>query len=210
MPIRVVLADDHGVLRDSLKLLLEQEGISVVGEAENGAEAVKLARTLHPQVVVTDLSMPIMNGIEAAAEIRKELGIPTILLTMHAEEHYVLRAFQAGVVGYLLKSKVASDLVTALQEVARGNVYLSPGISRAVIHEMLNKDATAKTEILTLRERQALQLIAEGKTTKEVAQLMGISVRTGESHRARIMEKLNIHETAGLVRYAIRQGLVQP
>ncbi len=164
---------------------------------------------LHPQVVVLDLSMPIMNGIEAGAQIRQELGIPGILLTMHAEEHYVLRAFASGIAGYVLKSKAASDLVQAVEEVARGNVYLSPGISGTVVRQMLNKDAN-RVELLTLRERQVLQLIAEGNSTKQVSTQIGISVRTGESHRSRIMEKLDIHETAGLVRYAVRQGLIQP
>ncbi|MBZ5724604.1 MAG: response regulator transcription factor [Acidobacteriia bacterium] len=209
MSVRVILADDHAMLRDALKVLLEKHGMTVVGEAENGAQAVQLARTARPHVIVMDLSMPIMNGIEAASEIQKELSIPTILLTMHSDEQHVLRAFRAGVVGYVLKSKAASDLVQAIQEVIRGNVYLSPGISGTVVREMLNKDAKQE-EALTLRERQVLQLIAEGKTTKEVAQLLGVSVRTGESHRARIMEKLEIHETAGLVRYAIRQGLIEP
>ncbi|MBZ5725439.1 MAG: response regulator transcription factor [Acidobacteriia bacterium] len=208
MAVRVVLVDDHAMLREALKILLEKHNLTVVGEAENGAQAVQLVRHCRPQVVVMDLSMPIMNGIDAAAEIRKDSGTPTILLTMHAEEQHVLRAFRAGVVGYVLKSKAASDLMQAIHEVILGNVYLSPGISGAVIREMQNKNK-AEEDTLTLRERQVLQLIAEGKTTKEVAQLLGVSVRTGESHRARIMEKLAIHETAGLVRYAIRQGLIE-
>ncbi|MBZ5724602.1 MAG: response regulator transcription factor [Acidobacteriia bacterium] len=209
MSVRVFLVDDHAVLRDALKVLLEKHGLTVVGEAENGAQAVQMARSARPQVMVMDLSMPVMNGIEAATEIQRESGTPTILLTMHSDEQHVLRAFRAGIAGYVLKSKAASDLVQAIHEVIRGNVYLSPGVSGTVVREMLNKDA-AQSEALTLRERQVLQLIAEGKTTKEVAQVLGVSVRTGESHRARIMEKLEIHETAGLVRYAIRQGLIEP
>jgi DNA-binding NarL/FixJ family response regulator len=208
MGVRVVLADDHAMLRDGLKVLLEKNGLSVVGEAENGAQAVAMALAVRPQVVVIDLSMPVMNGIEAAAEIRRESGIPSILLTMHAEEQHVLRAFKAGIAGYVLKMKAAADLVQAIQEVMRGNVYLSPGISATVIREMLNKEAPG-AEVLTLRERQVLQLIAEGKTTKELSHLLGVSVRTGDSHRSRIMEKLEIHETAGLVRYAIRNGLIE-
>ena len=208
MGIRVVLADDHAMLRDGLKVLLEKNGLSIVGEAENGAQAVEMALAVRPQVVVIDLSMPVMNGIEAAAEIRRESGIPSILLTMHAEEQHVLRAFKAGVGGYVLKMKAAADLVQAIQEVTRGNVYLSPGISATVIREMLNKEAPG-AEVLTLRERQVLQLIAEGKTTKELSHLLGVSVRTGDSHRSRIMEKLEIHETASLVRYAIRTGLIE-
>src|ERR1041385_539999 len=208
MGVRVVLADDHAMLRDGLKVLLEKNGLSVVGEAENGAQAVAMALAVRPQVVVIDLSMPVMNGIEAAAEIRQESGIPSILLTMHAEEQHVLRAFKSGVGGYVLKMKAAADLVQAIHEVTRGNVYLSPGISATVIREMLNKEAPG-AEVLTLRERQVLQLIAEGKTTKELSHLLGVSVRTGDSHRSRIMEKLEIHETAGLVRYAIRTGLIE-
>jgi len=196
------------MLRDGLKVLLEKNGFTIVGEAENGAQAVEIARSVRPQVVVMDLSMPVMNGIEGASEIRQESGIPTILLTMHAEEHHVLRAFKAGIAGYVLKSKAASDLVQAIHEVTRGNVYLSPGISATVIREMLNKD-TAGADLLTLRERQVLQLIAEGNTTKELSHRLGVSVRTGDSHRSRIMEKLKIHETAGLVRYAIRQGFIE-
>jgi len=160
--IRVILADDHALLRDNLKLLLEGNGISVVGEAENGAVAVDLAQSLHPHVVISDLSMPLMNGIETAAEIRKNLGIPTILLTTHSEEQYVLHAFQAGVAGYLLKSQAASDLVKAIHEVAHGNACLSPYISKVLIHKMLDEDSS-QDKMLTPREREVLRLIAEGK-----------------------------------------------
>jgi len=208
MGVRVVLADDHAMLRDGLKVLLEKTGFIVAGEAENGAQAVEIARSVRPQVVVMDLTMPVMNGIEAASEIRQETGIPTILLTMHAEEQHVLRAFKAGIAGYVLKSKASADLVQAIQEVTRGNAYLSPGISATVIREMLNKESSG-ADVLTLRERQVLQLIAEGNTTKELSHLLGVSVRTGDSHRSRIMEKLKIHETAGLVRYAIRKGFIE-
>lgn len=207
MSIRVVVVDDHAILREGLKVILQNNGMTVVGEAENGAEAMKVARTARPHVIVMDLAMPLMNGIEAATAIRQECGVPSILLTMHAEEQHVLRAFRSGVSGYVLKSNASTELVQAIRSVAEGNTYLSPGISGLVIREMMNKDAPT-AEILTLRERQVLQLIAEGKTTKELSVLMGISVRTGESHRSRIMEKLNLHETASLVRYAIRQGLI--
>jgi two-component system response regulator NreC len=209
MSIRVVLADDHAMLRDGLKVLLENSGLTIVGEAGDGAQAVEMTRVARPQVVVMDLSMPVMNGIEAACEIRRESGIPCVLLTMHAEEQHVLRAFRSGVTGYVLKSKASSELIQAIREVTRGNTYLSPGISAIVIREMLNREALPD-EVLTLRERQVLQLIAEGKTTRELARLIGVSVRTGESHRSRIMEKLQIHETAGLVRYAIREGFIEP
>jgi DNA-binding NarL/FixJ family response regulator len=208
LSIRVLLVDDHAMFRDGMKLVLERAGFTVVGEALDGLEAVAQARQCRPHVVVMDLSMPLMNGIDAAAQIRQETGIRTLLVTMQTEEHYILRAFSAGVAGYILKSRAASDVIQAINEVNTGNFYVSPGISNTIVREMLQKDQSRKEE-LTLRECQVLQLIAEGKSTKEISALLGVSVRTGESHRARIMEKLNIHETAGLVRYAIRNGIVQ-
>ena len=208
MATRIILADDHAILRDGLRLLLEGAGIQVIGEAQNGLEAVNLARSLRPRVVVIDLSMPVMNGIEAAAEIRRELGIPSVLLTIQTEELYVVRAFEAGLAGYVIKSRAYTCLVEAIREVASGNTYLCPGLSTGVIREMLHQNGTQR-DPLTLRERQVLQMIAEGFTTKEIADFMGIGVRTGECHRSNIMEKLGIHHIAGLVRYAIRQGLTQ-
>jgi two-component system response regulator NreC len=205
---RVVLVDDHAMLGDALKIFLEKNDFIVVGEAEDGAEAVRVVRSVRPQLVIMDLSMPVMNGIDAAEEILRDTGIPVILLTMHMEEHHVLRAFRAGVAGFVLKTKSASDLLVAIREVRRGNTYMSPGISDVVVREMLNKGALRK-EVLSLRERQVLQLVAEGKSTKELAGILGISERTGGSHRTHIMDKLEIHETASLVRYAVREGLVQ-
>lgn len=210
MPIQVLLADDHLIVRQGLKALLEREGFVVVAEASDGHEAVRLAQSLHPDVAVLDLSMPLMNGLEASQEILHSAhGTRAILLTMYTEDHYVIRALRAGIRGYVVKTQATTDLVQAIQEVAKGAIYLSPSISRAVVEAYL-----AKTDLppdpLTPRERQVLQLVAEGKTAKEVAQLLGISAKTAESHRTRIKEKLHIHETAGLVRYAIRQGLVQP
>jgi two-component system response regulator NreC len=212
MSTRVVIADDHAMLREALSMLLERHGFTVAGVAGDGAEAVRVTRSVRPQIVIMDLSMPIMNGIDAGEEISRDTGIPVILLTMHSEQHHVVRAFRAGVVAYVLKSKAATDLLLAIAEVIRGNVYLSPGISALVVREMLHKSHSAADQAatqLTLRERQVLQLVAEGKSTKELAELLGISIRTGESHRSRIMEKLEIHETAGLVRYAIREGLIE-
>jgi two-component system, NarL family, response regulator NreC len=209
MSIRVVIADDHAMLRDALSLLLENHSFTVVGVASDGAEAVRLTRSLRPDFVIMDLSMPVMNGIDAGEEIVRDTKIPVILLTMYSEQHHVVRAFRAGMSGYVLKSKAATDLLLAISDVMRGNVYLSPGISDVVVREMLHKTHSPQEEELTLRERQVLQLVAEGKSTKELSNLLSISVRTGDSHRSRIMEKLEIHEIAGLVRYAIREGLIE-
>ena len=210
MSLRILLADDHGIFRQGVKALLEREGFRVDGEAADGHTAIQMASQLTPDVVVVDLAMPLLNGLDAAREItRVSPRTRTILLTMHAEDPYVARALQAGVRGYVLKSQAAEDLVQAIREVARGAVYLSPGVSQTVVEAYLTK-RDLPTDPLTPREHQVLQLIAEGKTTKEVASLLGVSVKTAESHRMRIMTKLDIHETAGLVRYAIRQGLVRP
>ena len=210
MPIQVLLADDHLIVRQGLKALLEREGIKVVGEAADGHEAVRLAQALRPDVAVLDLAMPLLNGLDAAREIvRASPRTRPILLTMHSEDPYVLEALRAGIKGYVLKTQPSTDLVQAIQEVSRGRIYLSPGVSRGVVEAYL-----AKTELppdpLSPREREVLQLVAEGKTTKETARLLGVSIKTAENHRTRIMAKLDIHETAGLVRYAIRQGIIQP
>jgi two-component system response regulator NreC len=209
MPLRVLLADDHQVVRQGFRALLEREGVQVVAEAANGREAVRLAADHSPDVALLDLSMPELNGVEAAREILH--GSPrtgVVLLTMHTEEHQIVAALRAGIRGYILKTQAADELIQALREVAGGGTYLSPGVSRVVVGAYL-AGADAKSDPLTARERQVLQLIAEGKTTKEVATALTLSVNTAESYRARIMEKLNIHDTAGLVRYAIRRGLIQ-
>jgi DNA-binding NarL/FixJ family response regulator len=210
MPIRVVLADDHALVRQGLKALLEREGFQVVGEASDGQELIRLVPSVHPDVAIVDISMPILNGIDAARELQKSSQrTKTILLTRHDEDQYVTEALRAGVKGYVLKSQVATDLVRAIQDVCRGGIYLSPSISRTVVEAFLSK-AELPTDPLTSRERQVLQLVGEGKSTKEVATLLGISTKTAESHRSRLMHKLDIHETASLVRYAIRHGLLQP
>lgn len=209
MTIRIVLADDHLIVRQGFKALIERDGFQVVGEADNGQDAIRLVRDLHPEVALLDIAMPLLNGIDAAREIQKvSPSTRTIILTMHAEPHQVLEALRAGVRGYLLKTKAVTDVVQAIKEVFRGAVYVSDGISRDVIKAYLEKQEL-KSDNLSARERQVLQLVAEGKTTKEVASVLGISVKTAESHRGRLMGKLNIHETAGLVRYAIRLGIVQ-
>ncbi|HET6922389.1 MAG TPA: response regulator transcription factor [Anaeromyxobacteraceae bacterium] len=210
MPIRVILADDHALVRQGLKALLEREGFLVAGEASDGQEAVRLVPEVRPEVAILDISMPLLNGLDAAREIRKcAEGTKTILLTRHDEDQYVTAALRAGVKGYVLKSQAATDLVAAIRQVSGGGIYLSPGVSRAVVEAYLSK-SELPADPLTSRERQVLQLIGEGKSTKEVAALLGVSVKTAESHRTRLMQKLDIHETASLVRYAIRRGLVQP
>jgi DNA-binding NarL/FixJ family response regulator len=210
MSLHILLADDHAIVRQGLRSLLERDGFTVVGEANDGLEAVRLCQVHAPDVAVLDLTMPLLNGVDAAKEImHTSPKTKTILLTMHTEDQYVLPALRAGVTGYVLKSKAAADLVQAIHEVSKGLTYLSPGVSSTVVQAYL-----AKTDLppdpLSHRERQVLQLIAEGKSTKEVAAVLGISVKTAESHRTRMMEKLDIHETASLVRYAVRRGLVQP
>jgi len=209
MATRVLLADDHAVLRQGLRALLEQEGFQVAGEAVDGQEALRLAPTLHPDIAILDISMPLLNGLDTARWLKKCL--PTtkvILLTRHDEPQYVTEALHAGVKGYVLKNQVATDLIQAIHQVRLGGIYLSPNISRAVVEAYLSK--TEAADPLTARERQVLQMVGEGKSTKDVARLLGISTKTAESHRARLMRKLDIHETTGLVRYAIRRGLIQP
>ncbi|HKQ98944.1 MAG TPA: response regulator transcription factor [Candidatus Polarisedimenticolia bacterium] len=210
MPIQLLLADDHQLVRQGLRSMLETHGFRIVGEAADGREAVRLAATTHPDVVILDLAMPALNGLDAAREIlRSGDRLRAILLTMHAEDPYVLEALRAGITGYVLKTQAASDLVQAIREVTRGAVYLSPGVSRAVVDAYRAK-SDLPPDPLTPREREVLQLVAEGRTTKEAANVMGVSTKTAESHRMRLMAKLDIHETAGLVRYAIRRGLIQP
>jgi DNA-binding NarL/FixJ family response regulator len=210
MRIRILLADDHMMVRQGIRALLEKEGFEVVAEAMDGREAVRLAENLKPDVAVLDIAMPLLNGIDAAREIRRvSPRTKTTLLTVHEENQYVVEALRAGVTGYVVKTKAAEDLVKAIREVSLGAVYMSPGVSREAVRAYLDGTEPAN-DGLTPREREVLQLVAEGKTTKEVAAVLGISVKTAESHRSRIMEKLDIHETASLVRYAIRLGVIQP
>jgi two-component system, NarL family, response regulator NreC len=210
MPIRVILADDHVLVRQGLRSLLEREKFHVVAEASDGQELIRLTGELSPEIAVVDISMPVLNGIDAARELARSADkTKTILLTQHEEEQYIEEALEAGVRGYVLKNQAASDLVHAIQQVSRGGFYLSPGVSQAVM-EAFRSRSKKPANPLTNRERQVLQLIAEGKSTKDIASLLGISVKTTESHRSRLMQKLDIHETASLVRYAVRRGLIQP
>jgi len=208
--MRVLLADNHALVRQGVRALLERAGFEVAGEACDGQEAVQLVTAIRPDVAVLDISMPLLNGLDVAREIRKSAQrTRTILLTRHDEVQYVTEALRAGVKGYVLKSQAATDLVEAIQQVGRGGIYLSPNISRTVVEAYLNGIASP-ADPLTPRERQVLQMVGEGNSTKDVARILGISTKTAESHRARLMRKLDIHETASLVRYAIRRGLVQP
>ncbi|HEY2676348.1 MAG TPA: response regulator transcription factor [Steroidobacteraceae bacterium] len=207
MPTSVILADDHAMVRQSLKVLLEREGFLVLGEAVDGKEAVRLAHSVSPDVAVMDISMPLFNGLDAALELSRTSKTKVILLTQHDEKQYVTHALRSGVKGYVLKRQAANDLVQAIREVCRGQVYLSPGVARAVVEGY--SDPAQVNKALSVRERQVLQLIAESKSTKQIATLLGVSVKTVESHRTKLMQKLDIHEVAGLARYAIRHGIVQ-
>jgi two-component system response regulator NreC len=209
MAVRVLLADDHEIVRQGLRVLLEREGFQVVGEAADGHDAVKLCEANHPEVAILDLSMPLLNGVDAAREIMKSNPrTKVVLLTMHTEDHLILESLRAGVTGYVLKTRAAGELVQALRAVCRGEMFLTQSISRTIVQAFLQNTPVSGNTISD-RERQVLQLVAEGKTTKEIASLLGISVKTAESHRSNLMDKLNIHDTAGLVRYAIKIGLIE-
>lgn len=210
---KVLLADDHTIVREGLLALLhEQQDIAVVGTAENGREAVEKARRLFPDIVVMDIAMPLLNGIEATRQLRRLLPqTKVIVLTMYADEVYVLRALQAGVRGYLLKRAASAELLQAIHAVERGDFYLSSDISRVVVERYLSSENPAEAEVVALsdRERQILQLVAEGHTNREIAASLGITPKTVDTHRTRLMTKLDIHDTPGLVRYAIRKGMVR-
>jgi DNA-binding NarL/FixJ family response regulator len=210
--IGIVLADDHPIFRQGLRALLEKEGFAIVGEGADGFEATRLAEKFHPDVIVLDFSMPRLNGLDAAKEIQRiSARTKVILLTVHREEQYVLEAMAAGVKGYVLKSEAATGLVDAIREVYRGNAYLSPQIAQFAIDSALMRCVDgAPAEVLSPRELQVLQLIAEGNTTREIATRLNLTVKTAESYRTALMAKLEIHETASLVRYAVRRGLVRP
>ena len=209
MATRILLADDHAIVRQGLRLLLQREGFEVVGEAVNGAEAVRLATESCPDVAVLDYGMPLLNGVAAAREILQTCPLAkVILLTMHADDRYVLEAVRLGVKGYVVKTQASTDLVRAIHEVLRGMMYLSPRVSRTLVQAYLAK-SEAPPDPLTLREREVLQLVAEGKTTREIAGVLGISVKTAESHRTHILRKLDTPNIAGIVRYAIRRGLIK-
>jgi len=214
-PLRVLLADDHGLVRAGMRALLaEIEGVEVVAEAADGQEALRFIREHGPDVALVDISMPGMNGIEVAARAAKEYpGTRVVIVTMHADDEFVRRALLAGAEGYLLKHADRAEFEMALRALARGDTWLSAGVSKKVVAGFAHggkSDAAEPFEILTARQREVLQLIAEGLSTKEIAVRLDLSVKTVDTHRTELMDRLGIHGVAGLVRYAIRVGLVRP
>jgi two-component system response regulator NreC len=207
--IRIMLADDHAVVRQGFKMILaEQPDMEIVGEAGNGREAVELAETLKPDIVVMDVSMPELNGIEATRRLCETTSHTRVVaLSMHKDSVYVREILRAGARGYLLKDAPAADLVSAIRAVASGEGYLSPAVSNAVLDDY-RRHVTNPVDLLTSREREVLQMLAEGKTNKEIATILNLSVYTVDAHRGRIMEKLNLHSINELVRFAVRNGLI--
>lgn len=215
--IRVLLADDHTLMRAGLRGLIDGfEDFQVIAETGDGREAVRLARQLRPDIALIDIGMPGLNGLDATALIvREAIGTRVLILSMHTAENYVLEALRAGAVGYVVKSAAVEELEQALRAIQNGERWLSPAVSRHLFDEYLRlvrsqsvMDLSTNVELLTPRQRETLQLIAEGRSNREIAERLSISVKTVETHRAQIMERLNIHDVAGLTRFAIRVGLV--
>ena len=207
--IRILLADDHALVRQGFGMILEaQSDMQIVGQAGNGREAVHLAAKLHPDVVLMDVAMPELNGIEATRRITETSPRTRVLaLSMHKDSVYVREVLRAGARGYLLKDSGDADLLAAVRAVAKGDGYLSPGVSDSVLFDY-RRHVTDPLDLLSSREREVLQMIAEGKTNKEIATSLNLSVYTVEAHRGRVMEKLNLHSTSELVRFALRSGLI--
>jgi two-component system response regulator NreC len=212
---RVLLADDHGVVRKGLRFLLESEpDIEVVGEAAEGHEAVRLAEELAPEVVIMDIAMPRLNGIDATAQIvRRRPETAVVMLSMHSDEGYLVRTLAAGAKGYLLKDSAEEDVVRAIHAVAQGRPFFSPEIAKALLEDYMRRLSRSglsdSYDLLSDREKEVLQLLASGKTNKDVAALLDLSTYTVETHRNHIMQKLNLHNTAELVLYAVRKKLIQ-
>jgi two-component system response regulator NreC len=212
--IRIVLADDHVVMRNGLKLLLErQPNFEVAGEAVNGREAVEICEKLKPDVLVLDIAMPNLNGIEAARQISTKLPqIAIVILSMHSDESYVLRALKAGARAYLLKDSAEADLINAIRAVSEGKAFFSPAISKMLMDDYVRRleqrGVDDSYELLTTREREILQLLAEGKSNKEVAAMLNLSLYTVETHRGNILQKLNLHSVPELILYAVRKGVI--
>ena len=212
--IRVLLADDHQLMRSGVRLMLEREAdLMVAGEASDGREAVALAKSLKPEVVVMDIGMPNLNGIEAAHQMTQENpNLAIVIVSMHSDESYVLRALKAGARAYLLKDSAQADLIKAVHAVAGGKSFFSPAVSKMLLDDYVRKLKRSGTEdaydLLTPREREILQLIAEGKSNKDIANLLNLSVYTVESHRSNLMEKLNLRGLPELILYAVRKGII--
>lgn len=216
LKVRVLVAEDHAVVREGIRMILDaQEDFEVVGEAKDGDEAVRLARQLRPDVVVMDISMPHKTGVEATQEIKRLYpDTQVLILTMHEEESYVFQLLRLGAAGYVLKRAAATDLVEAVRAASRGEAFLYPAVARSVVQDYLDRmrsgEGTGRYDGLTDREREILVLIAEGHTNSQIADRLFISVKTVQTHRAHIMEKLDLHDRSLLVRYAVRKGLIQP
>jgi DNA-binding NarL/FixJ family response regulator len=211
--IRVLLADDHTLVRAGIRGLIEDlPGMEVVGEAGDGHEALRLAEATRPDIVLLDIGMPGMNGLEVLARVVAfDPSIRAVILSMHISEEYVLQALRAGAAGYLLKGSAVAELEIAIRAVARGETYLSPAVSKRVVDDYVSRTgSTAAIDALTPRQREILQLVAEGHTSKEIGQRLGVSYRTVEVHRAQLMERLNVHDVAGLVRFAVSVGVIPP
>jgi DNA-binding NarL/FixJ family response regulator len=204
------LADDHALVRAGIRALLEKlPGVEVVGEADNGRQALELIKTSAPNLILLDISMAELGGLEALPRIVKDFpGVKVLILSGHANEEYVLRALRRGASGYMLKEAAAEELELAIKAVIQDKTYLSPSVSRTAVESYLQRAGGEEGEQLTPRQREILQLVAEGKNTKEIASLLGISIKTVEAHRLQLMARLDIHDVPGLVRYAIRSGLV--
>ncbi len=210
--INLFLADDHKIFRDCLRPVITKEsGCDVIGEASDGLETLRKVRELHPDVVIMDISMPTMNGIEATRKIKEEFPeIHVIILSMHSDRRYIIEALKSGAMGYLLKESALEDLLQAVREVIAGKLFVSPTVSGIIINDYLKltkQDESSAFSILSQREREVLQLLAEGTSTRNIADKLNLSVKTIESHRKQIMDKLDIHTVAELTKYAIREGL---
>ncbi|MDN5848031.1 MAG: response regulator transcription factor [Nitrococcus sp.] len=212
--IRVLLADDHTLVRAGLRSLLEQmPSVEVVGEASDGLEACRLARSLHPDIVLMDIAMPNLNGVEATEQVLRSADVQVLILSMYSAEEYVQRALKAGASGYILKSSATTELELAINSAVAGKTFLSPAIAKTVVADYLDRtsaEADSERGALTPRHRQILQLIVEGKTNKQIAQVLHLSIKTVEAHRAELMHRLDIHDVPGLVRYALRSGIIPP
>jgi DNA-binding NarL/FixJ family response regulator len=214
MAVRILLADDHGVVRKGLRFLLErQAGMEVVGEASDGREAVRLAEATHPDVVIMDIAMPLLNGIEATGQmLKRDPRVGVIILSMHSDEDYLLSALNAGAKGYLLKESADADLVRAIHSVTKGTPFFSPEIAKTMLEDYVRflqqRNLQDSYDLLTEREKEVLQLLAEGRSNKEVATILNISVYTVDTHRLHLMQKLSLHNTAEIVLYAVRKKII--